>query len=313
MANGSVDPISILVGDGDAGKRLDLLVSERLPTYSRSFIKRLVDDGLLSINGQLVAKAGIIVKANDLIAISFPPPPQISNSDQVLSMGVELVYEHADFLIISKPAGLVVHAPGDNYQHPTLVDWLLQKFSEIAEVGDVLYRPGIVHRLDLQTSGLMIIPRNNQALAIFGDMFRNRTIHKTYLAVVMGHPSPQGLIDYHIVRHPTHRNKMAHVKQGQLSKSWAKTARTAQTHYRVLKYLEKTALVEAKPVTGRTHQIRVHFASIGHGLIGDALYGHQSNLISRQALHAHQLEFNYLGTDYVFKIDPPADIRKLYS
>ena len=302
--------ISIIVGQAEGGWRLDLLLSEQLKEHSRSFLRRLIDEGHVLVNDRVAAKAGLSVRPNDRVFVTFPALGSPPTQQVIQDLGVQVVYEHAEFLIISKPAGLVVHAPKTNYEYVTLVDWLLQHFNDLAQVG-AIERPGIVHRLDLQTSGLMIIPRNNQAHAFFGELFRNRLIHKTYLAVVHGHPVAQGLIDYHIVRHPTDRKKMTHVRPVDLHRGWARDARAAQTNYRVVKYLPNFSLVEAKPVTGRTHQIRVHFAAIGHGLLGDEVYGHQSKLIDRQALHAYSLEFSYLGHPYKFLVEPPADFQRL--
>lgn len=296
------------------GQRLDILLSIALPDYSRSFFKNLIMNGHIILNGQKLNKAGYIVKAGDQLEINFP----VFNQDQVLKvlpqLDVKVIFEHADFLIISKPAGLVVHAPQHDYEGVTLVDWLMAYFKEISTVGS-RDRPGIVHRLDLQTSGLMIIPRNNPAHAIFTQMFKNRQIQKTYLAVVAGHPEKHGKIDYHIVRHPTARNKMTHVKVQELNQNWARRAREAQTFYEVVQYFEHYSLVSLKPLTGRTHQIRVHMAAIGHVLVGDTIYGYKNlqkiPLTGRHALHAHKLEFIYQNQFYSFTSDLPSDLKEL--
>ena len=157
-------------------------------------------------------------------------------------------------------------------------------------------RPGIVHRLDRDTSGLMIIPRTNEAHASMTDMFKDRKIQKTYLAIVMGHPPESGTIDLYVGRHPSMRNKMHHFTA--LTKQ--ASSRTALTHYEVIQYYDDFSLVKVKPVTGRTHQIRVHFAAIGHPLLADPLYGRKSKLSKRHALHAHQLEFEYKSKSYCF-------------
>lgn len=302
----------IIITPSNAGQRLDILLTIIFPQYSRSFFKNLISDGHVTLNGKLITKSGYLTKVADQLEVEFP----VFNSDNVIKilpeLDVKIIFEHADFLIISKPAGLVVHAPTTNYTGVTLVDWLKAYFKEISTIGSQ-DRPGIVHRLDMQTSGLMIVPRNNQAHAIFTDMFKNRQIHKTYLALVEGHPAQKGQIDYHIVRHPSARNKMTHVKNTDLNQNWAKKARTAQTYYEVVKYFDTYSLVSLNPITGRTHQIRVHMAALGHVLIGDTVYGYKNKnqLTSRHALHAYKLEFIYQNQTYSFTSELPADLSNL--
>ena len=225
-------------------------------------------------------------------------------------MGVELIFEHPDFLIVYKPAGLLVHATDTAKDEVTLVDWLLKKFKDLSTVGSS-DRPGIIHRLDQDTSGLLVIARNNYAHTTIGQMFKDRKVNKTYVAVVTGHPEPEGSIDLSIMRHPVYRNKMTYVKtKGKLSTKQAK-ARDALSHYKVIEDFDAHSLVEVKPVTGRTHQIRVHFSGIGHSLVGDKLYGHLSKDIGRQALHSKAIEFEYEGKKYSFEKEPPKDFRHL--
>jgi 23S rRNA pseudouridine1911/1915/1917 synthase len=171
-------------------------------------------------------------------------------------------------------------------------------------------RPGIIHRLDKDTSGLMIIPRTHHAYNTFGSLFRNRTIHKTYYALVQGHPPKEGFIDLSIGRHPHIRVKMATFDKEKTAHYIKKgyRIRTAFTHYRVIKYFTDYALVEFKPTTGRTHQIRVHASAIGHPIIGDETYGSSSVLIQRQALHAAKLQFQFDNEQFSFSINLPDDI-----
>lgn len=309
--NSNSDPVIIVVDQLQVGQRLDVLLTAALPRYSRAFFKRLIEQGHVLVNSKPVSKSGYVVRLNEQILVNFPlDPAPVCLKSMENAPQVELIFEHADFLIISKPAGLVVHAPHPDYHQITLVDWLTHYFSEISQVG-AADRAGIVHRLDMHTSGLMIVPRNNFAHAQFTAMFKDRQISKTYLAIVKGAPSREGLINSAIVRHPTHRNKMTHVCQHEAHESWAVRARTAQTNYVVQEYFAETALVQAKPVTGRTHQIRVHLASIGHALIGDVVYGSKSSLMQRHALHAYQLQFTYQGQQFFFESPLPPDMQKL--
>ncbi len=284
--------------------RIDTFITQKFTAYSRNFFQKLIQDKRITCNGKIVNKPSIPIKTNDVISIHFPPiittkiprpfPSEIT---------VDVIHEHPDFLIINKPAGLIVHKPSHNHTGPTLVDWLIQHFKEISNVG-AYDRPGIVHRLDQYTSGLMIIPRTNYAHTIIGNMFRDRTINKEYLAVVEGHPEPTGTIDFSISRDPRRRNRMTYKRLN---------GRSATTHYKVLEYYQNAALVNIKPVTGRTHQIRVHFSAIGHPIVGDTIYGTKSKYIKRQALHAHAVSFVYQDTPFRFSCEISQDIQKLIN
>ena len=217
-------------------------------------------------------------------------------------LGVSLVAEHDDFLIVYKPAGLLVHAPSHNNSSVTLVDWLVHSFKELTTVG-TSDRPGIVHRLDKDTSGLLIIPRTPQSLTAFAELFQARAIQKTYLAVVEGHPPLSGTLDAAIGRDPFHKHKMAAIPYG----------RPSLTHYKVIEYFPQCALVEAQLITGRTHQIRVHFSASGYPLLGDSVYGTAHPLIQRQALHAYQISFTYKEQNYSFCSELPDDMRALIT
>ena len=282
--------------------RIDVFLTEKFPSASRSHFKKMIELAVVKLNNQVIKKSSAIIKNNDLIQFAIPNIVlETVNTEKIQNLDVEVVYEHEHFLIVYKPANLVVHMPRSGSKDVTLVDWLVQHFNDIKDVG-AMGRPGIVHRLDKDTSGILVIPRNNYSHAIFGNMFKERHIKKTYLAVVQGTPEQSGIIDFRITRSNTHKHKMTHTNRH---------GREAVTEYKVLKYFNDAALVEVKPVTGRTHQIRVHFSAIGCPLIGDQLYGKKSKLISRQALHAYNLSFNFQGADFSFSKEAPADFQKL--
>ncbi len=284
------------------GMRLDLFLTEQFPGYSRSFFKQVIEDGLVTIHDKQVSKAGTLLKEHDVLTVTFPIIEKNveKNAHSISHMGVTIVHQEPDFAIIYKPAGLTVHASSERSIVPTLVDWLVTTFSNLHEIG-YKDRPGIVHRLDKDTSGLMIIPLTAPAFSTFSALFKDRHIKKTYLAIVKGHPEKDGTIDFPIARHHTVRNKMTHHTEG----------RASLTHFTTLQQFENASLVQARPVTGRTHQIRVHFTTLGHPLLGDAVYGSTSPLIKRHALHAHKLAFTYNGKEYAFEQALPDDMQEL--
>lgn len=298
-----------IVSEQDNDTRLDSFTSKQFSSYSRTFFQKLIYENLISINGNPVLKPGALVKVNDEVIVKFPTIPEKKATNVSTDLGIELVYEHSDFLIVYKPAGIIVHEANSKDQGPTLVDWLLSKFNEISTVGSS-ERPGIVHRLDMLTSGILIIARNNYSHTIFGNLFKNRLINKKYLAVVEGHPNSQGTIEFPITRHSS-GTKMIHVEKRNIHRCNARSARDAKTDYKVLQYFDNAALIEAHPVTGRTHQIRVHMAAIGNPIIGDITYGKKSEFINRQALHSYSLEFDYEGQQHSFTKDAPQDFKEL--
>jgi len=296
------------VTKSQADQRLDHYLKKLFPSYSRNFFQQLIEQKLVHINDKKEVKARTIVKQNDQITITFPACKQERpRMDIPEDLGVEIVHEDKHFFVINKPAGLAVHPPKITHKEPTLIDWLVHKFQELSRVG-YADRPGIVHRLDKDTSGILLVARNNCAHALLCDLFRKREIQKTYLALVDGHPEKEGTIDFAIMRHPKKRNTMAHVLPGPVQSGPKR--RDACTHYKVLEYFENGSLVEAKPVTGRTHQIRVHFAAIGHPIIGDYVYGKKIKTMPRQALHAYKLSFKFNGKQYEFAQEPPIDFQK---
>jgi len=283
-----------------SGERLDTFVARRCPELSRSHARRLIDDGLVSVNGRH-GKASERVTAGLNVQVTIPPPETIDLTPETIPLTI--IYQDADIIVLDKPDGLTVHpAPG----HPsgTLVNALLAACPDLGGIAGTL-RPGIVHRLDKDTSGLMVVAKNDRAQRALQRQLKDRLVHKTYLALVQGVPRPrEGMIEAPIGRHPKNRKKMAVVAGG----------REAITKYRVREEFARGAysLLEVEPVTGRTHQIRVHMSALGHAIVGDATYGRRSDLIGRQALHASKLAFAMPGggRQIEFESPLPPDIRE---
>ncbi len=299
----------LTVQEPNIGQRIDKYITQHFEQYSRSFLHKLFDQKQVIVNNIKLVKPSYILVQGDQISISFPETKtERTTKDIPTHLEITVIAKEKDFLIINKPAGLVVHPPSTNYQDATLSDWVVQTHEEIAHVG-LIDRPGIVHRLDKDTSGLMIIPRTSNAHATFTDMFKNREIQKTYLALVTGNPPKTGTINFYIDRHPIVRNKMHHFTE----KTKRTSSRPATTHFQVLEYFKDFSLVQAQPVTGRTHQIRVHFAALGHSIIGDSVYGSKSKILQRHALHAHKLEFVYQGKAYSFSSELEKDMKEFIT
>lgn len=313
--NGLVAPGSrheCIVHDTLSSIRLDRFLVSCFPFYSRSFFKRIIDEGAVVVNGKPTSKQSLSLKPGDILVIQFPQEITLDTTIvQEQTSGIELVHTDTHFLIINKPAGITIHKPYSHYREPTVVDWLLLHHQEIAQIG-YIDRPGIVHRLDKDTSGLMIIARTQYAHLQFSYMFKHHLIQKTYLALVEGHPPASGTIDFQIGRHPIARNKMA-VFNCAAPQSFSQKdvpVRDAFTAYQVVAYYETAALVELKPKTGRTHQIRVHCAASGFPLVADMIYGNKSTYMQRHALHAFGLSFMFDGISYSFTQEMPTDFKQ---
>lgn len=306
-----IKKMEIRVVEQGASGRLDHFITEYFNHHSRSYVQRLIRDGHVTVNGKQVVKSSLPIKPGDSVAVAEPPPVVLPDPREMpVDLGVQVLHEHPDFIAVYKPAGLIVHVPEQGFPGITLVDWLIAHFHGLSTLGPT-DRPGIVHRLDMHTSGVLLVARTNRGHAQLAAHFKDRTIHKTYLALVTGHPDAQGSIDLPIMRHPVNRNRMTCVKPG--DPLHGRTARESLTHYKVLQYFDDYSLVEVKPVTGRTHQIRVHFAAIGHPLVGDPVYGKKSKLIDRQALHAREIAFTYEGQEFCIQAEMPEDMQALIT
>ena len=276
-----------------AGNRLDKFVSENCPGLSRSQAQKLIADGYVVVNG-LMEKASHKTETGEKIEITIPPPAPTGLLPEAIP--VKILYEDADLLVIDKPAGLTVHPAPGHFSH-TLVNAVLSHLNEIEDEGDIT-RPGIVHRLDKDTSGVMLVAKNNVALANLADQFKARTVKKTYITLVKGILRPdKGVIDAPIGRDSGDRKKMAVTGESR--------GRAARTNYRVIRYVGKNSLLEIMPETGRTHQIRVHLAAIGYPVFGDITYGKKSAFLNRQFLHAHKIGFNLPATGKWVEFESP--------
>ncbi|HLB26201.1 MAG TPA: RluA family pseudouridine synthase [Dehalococcoidia bacterium] len=279
------------------GERLDVFLSRAVAGLSRSRARRLIDDRLVTVDGA-PERPSYRLPGGARVTATLPPAGEAGPEAERIPLTI--VYQDEDVIVVDKAAGLTVH-PAPGHATGTLVNALLALVPELAEVGERL-RPGIVHRLDRDTSGLLVVARNERARADLVRQLKQREVSKTYLALVRGVPKPpQGTIEAPIGRHPRNRKKMAVVAGG----------REAETRYRLREEIDGMSLLEVEPVTGRTHQIRVHLAATGHPVIGDAVYGKRSEIAGRQFLHAWRLAFDLpsSGRRVEFESPLPADLR----
>ncbi len=291
-------PTTIELKVEEEGVRIDRYVSRQLPQFTRSYVQKLIDDGCVLVQGRQV-RPSFKPRPGDVIAIS---PLAIVPSELLpLHVSLDIIYEDEDLLVINKPAGMTVHpAPG----HPadTLVNAVLAHCPSMTGIKGTM-RPGVVHRLDKETSGVIVCAKNDKALADLQQQFKGRKVQKAYLVLVQGKVSPRsGTIEGPIGRDPAHRQRMAIVAGG----------REARTSYRVLEYPGGYTLLEVRPETGRTHQIRVHFAAAGYPVAGDSVYGSSNPIFPRQFLHASALALRLPATGEFreFKADTPEDLNE---
>ena len=280
-----------------SGIRLDLFICQSCEGLSRSFVQKLIDDGHVLINGES-GKPSRKVKVDDVILIHVPPPepcPELVPEDVPLA----ILYEDRDILVVNKPAGLTVY-PAPGHPRHTLMNAVLAHCPEISSIESSV-RPGVVHRLDKDTSGAMVVAKNKAAQLNLVSQFRSHRMLKRYLVLVKGRPSPeQGVIEAPIGRHPKDRKRMAVVENG----------RASRTLYKVTRRFKGYSLVEATLQTGRTHQIRVHFSHKRWPVVGDAVYGVEVEWLGRQFVHAWKLGFKLPGSgEYAeFEAELPSDL-----
>ncbi len=266
--------------DGEDNERLDLYLSQALSDVSRSYIQKLIKEGLVNVNNKVV-KAKYVVSEGDYIQIKLPEPKKLEIEPE--NIPIEIVYEDEDIAVVNKPQGMVVHPAPGNYKG-TLVNALLYQLSSLSSINGII-RPGIVHRIDKDTSGLLMIAKNNLAHEELSKQLKAHTINRIYNAIVDGNIKEEnGTIDAPIGRHPIDRKKMTVADVN---------SREAVTHFRVLERFGQYTLIEAKLETGRTHQIRVHMSFINHAVTGDPVYGgkNQRFKTNGQLLHAKTIGF----------------------
>ncbi len=295
---------TLTVDAAAVGQRLDRYLAASLAELSRSFAQQLIDDELVHVNGQ-PSRASYLLRANDTIVVRRPHARPTELVAEPIPLTI--IYEDADLVVIDKPAGMVVH-PAPGHARGTLVNALLSRYPNMEVGGDL--RPGIVHRLDQDTSGLIVVARNDRALQHLADQQRERAMQKVYLAIVEGRMQQEsGVVDAPVGRHPRERLRMAVVESG----------RMARTHYRLLETLGAYSLLEITLETGRTHQIRVHMRHINRPVLGDPLYGpgakRPSFGLTRQFLHAQRLGLRLPsdGSWREFVAALPADLERVLA
>jgi 23S rRNA pseudouridine1911/1915/1917 synthase len=283
-------------------ERLDLFLRTCLPEFSRSRLQGLIRDGFVRLDGETVTKAGLDLEPGARVEVRIPPPAPSGLVAEDIPL--EVVFENGDLLVVDKPAGMVVH-PSPGHDHGTLVHAALGHAPDIQGIGGE-ERPGIVHRLDKDTSGLIVIAKNEQAHRWLQDQFRDRKVQKTYLTLVDGAPpTPSGRVEAPIGRNTSHRKLMAVVP--------LEKGRQAETEYRTLERFPGYTLLEVHPLSGRTHQIRVHLAFLGCPVCGDTVYGKRKPTLEleRHFLHAQRLTITLPGEKRprTFEAPLPAELE----
>jgi 23S rRNA pseudouridine1911/1915/1917 synthase len=281
---------------GGAGERLDKVIAAELGELSRTQVQRLIDDGFVRVDGRVAQKANVRLDGPASVEVRIPPPGPASHQAEAIPLTI--VFENDDLLVIDKPAGMVVH-PAAGHAGGTLVNAVLGHDPQLEGVGDE-QRPGIVHRLDKDTSGLILVAKNDLAHRELQRQFKEREVEKTYLALLDGHPpTATGRIEAAIGRDVRNRKRMAIVGEAR--------GRAAVTEYKVIESFAEHALVEAHPLTGRTHQLRLHFAYLKCPIVGDPVYGRRNATLplKRHFLHAARLKFTLPGSGQALTLEAP--------
>ena len=290
--------------DRETPERLDKFLVEQLQEFSRSRIQGLIVDGFVDVNGRAAKKAGQTLEHGSSVTVRIPPP---TPTDLIAEdIPLDILFENDDLFVIDKPAGMVVH-PAAGHSSGTLVNAVLGYDPEIEGIGGE-ERPGVVHRLDKETSGLIVLAKNERAHRWLQDQFHLRKVEKTYLALVDGKPpTPSGRVEAYIGRDPSHRKKMAIVSESR--------GREAISEYKTVESFDKHTLLEFHPLTGRTHQIRLHCAFLGCPIVGDEIYGRKKPTIeiNRHFLHAFRLKIILPNESQAkfFEAPLPVELKKV--
>ena len=277
------------------GQRLDVFLSDKTE-LTRSRVGKLIQDGQATVDGKTILKPGTPVKTGQWIELDIPEVKPVELTPQDLPISV--VYQDDDLAVVFKPSGMVVHPAAGN-PDGTMVNALMMKLDGLSGIGGEM-RPGIVHRIDKDTSGLLLVAKNDRSHLFLSEQIKEHTVQRAYLSILIGRlKENEGDVHGPIGRHPTDRKKMAIVADG----------REAHTHYTVLEELRGATLIEARLTTGRTHQIRVHMASLGHPVLGDPVYGPKKSpypVEGGQLLHAYKLGFVHptTGENMLFEANP---------
>lgn len=291
----TLDKHELIIEQEEDGARLDSLLASHIEELSRSYIQKLIEKGAVKINGAIEKTKKYKVQANDCVVISIPEPEKLEIEPEDIPL--EIVYEDNDLVVVNKPKGMVVHPAPGNYSN-TMVNALLYHCDNLSNINGVI-RPGIVHRIDKDTSGLLVVAKSNKAHHSLAEQFKAHSINRIYHAIAYGNiKDDTGTINLPIGRHPVNRLKMAVTRQN---------SKGAVTHYKVIKRFGDFTYIQAKLETGRTHQIRVHMTYIQHPLLGDVVYGPKKPKykIEGQLLHAKVLGFEHPVTHQYFEFDSP--------
>ena len=284
-----------LLVEPDSESRLDSFVAENVEEISRSMAANLISDGRVSVDG-VIQKSSYRLKSGEVVFVSSVQNPKIELTPQDIPL--DIIFEDDDLIVINKQAGLPVH-PGPGHRDQTLANAVLYACPDLQGIRSI--RPGIVHRLDKDTSGVIVVAKNDSALSHLSNQLKNREVEKTYICLVKGNlPSLKAVIDAPIARDPYHRQRMAVVENG----------RDSSTKFSVLKRFDQFDYVEVKPLTGRTHQIRVHMNSLGNPVAGDSLYNGFVPDLCRQFLHAQKISFIHPSNLKIveFSVELPEDL-----